>query len=105
MEQNSVTELRTLANQAVERQAARFAERTRTTSDESASAADKLWEAMPYLRDWYDSMTALRTAPAGEETEAELMRLTRVGGIVGNLVTEARAHTAEAKRINHSAGD
>jgi len=90
---------------AARHNAAHNLSRTRTMSDEAADAADKLAELGPYLADWQTSMGALRTAPAGDEAEAELRRLTRVAGIVGALVTEARAHTQEAMRINQQRGD
>jgi len=100
MEPQPVTNLTEHRNGAAERNAAHNAARTRTVRDEATDAADHLWNAFPHLRDWYDAMTALKTAKPGQEMDAELMRLTRVSSIVGELVTKARANTAEAKRIN-----
>lgn len=85
---------------AAERNAAHNAERMRTMSAELAESADKLWQALPYLRDWYDSVTALKNARPDEVIGSELRRLARVSSILCALVNEANAKTAEAKRIN-----
>jgi hypothetical protein len=87
---------------AAEHNAARNAERAEpTTNDEVAAARESLRLVGPYLEQWRDGMTPLMGVEDRETVAVELKRLTRIGSIVGELITEARAHTREASRIIH----
>lgn len=81
---------------------ARNADRTPAMSEEAAAAAQHLERAMPFLVDWHREMNALREADPSALSTKELKRLTRVAAIVADAVNEARAHTAEARRISRA---
>lgn len=85
---------------AHEHNAARNAERRTTMASESAAALANLSVAFPYLVDWHRAMEELQKADPADWTTRELTRLTRVAGIAADSITEARAHTAEARRIS-----
>lgn len=88
---------------AITHNEARNAERAAPTIDaETQAALVKLLEAVPFLQQWANGMNDLAATEHGEGMTAELLRLTRLGGIVGALITEARAHTREATRLSQA---